>query len=70
MTVSPDGQDLILRGYVLTPILGKNEVWHRLPDSELAFIDPAIVAKYLGAQAPAIKPPPAVAKKPSPAGKQ
>jgi len=70
MTLSPDGQDLILRGYVLTPILGKNEVWHRLPDSELAFIDPAIVAKYLGAQAPAIKPPPAVAKKPSPAGKQ
>jgi hypothetical protein len=70
MTVSADGQDLILRGYVLTPILGKNEVWHRLPDSELASIDPAIVAKYLGAQAPAIKPPPAVAKKPSPAGKQ
>jgi hypothetical protein len=31
MTVSPDGQDLVLRGYVLTPLLGKNETWHRLP---------------------------------------
>ena len=36
MTVSADGQDLILRGYVLTPLLGKNETWHRLPDTELA----------------------------------
>jgi hypothetical protein len=63
MTVSPDGQDLILRGYVLTPMLGKNEIWHRLPDTELATVDPAIVAKYLPAPAPAMKPPPAAAKK-------
>jgi Uncharacterized protein conserved in bacteria (DUF2147) len=67
MTVSPDGQDLILRGYVLTPILGKNETWHRLPDTELASVDSAILAKYLPAQAqaPAMKPPPANAKKPA-----
>jgi Uncharacterized protein conserved in bacteria (DUF2147) len=65
MTISPDGQDLILRGYVLTPMLGKNEVWHRLPDTELASIDPAIVAKYLPVQAPAVKPPPPSAKKPA-----
>jgi hypothetical protein len=66
MTISADGQDLILRGYVLTPMLGKNETWHRLPDTELASIDPAILAKYLPAQAqaPAVKPPPAGAKKP------
>jgi Uncharacterized protein conserved in bacteria (DUF2147) len=63
MTVSPDGQDLILRGYVLTPMLGKNETWHRLPDTEIASVDPAIVAKYLPAQAQAVKPPPAGAKK-------
>jgi hypothetical protein len=69
MTISPDGQDLILRGYVLTPLLGKNETWHRLPDAELASVDPAIVAKYLPAQAPAMKPP-AGAKKSSPPAKQ
>jgi hypothetical protein len=46
-------------GNILDPRDG--EVWHRLPDTELASVDPAIVAKYL--PAPAMKPPPAAAKK-------
>src|SRR4051794_28984465 len=49
MSVSPDGQALTLRGYVLNPIFGKNETWTRLPDTAFAALDPAIAAKYLPA---------------------
>lgn len=51
LTVSPDGQALTLRGYLLTPTLGKDETWQRLPDSAIAQIDPAIVTKFMPEQA-------------------
>jgi uncharacterized protein (DUF2147 family) len=57
MKVSPDGQTLFLRGYLWFEAVGKTEEWSRVPDKEIATLDPAVLQQYLPQLAPRAVPP-------------
>ena len=42
MKVTPDGQTLVVRGYIGIEILGQNEYWTRLPDAAYSMLDPSV----------------------------
>jgi hypothetical protein len=47
MTVSPDGSTLTVRGYLGIALFGRDEIWHRLPETAVRQLDPVIVARYM-----------------------
>ena len=42
MTLTPDGQTPVVRGYLGISLLGKNQYWTRLPDSAYSVLDPSV----------------------------
>ena len=77
MSVSDDGQTLHLRGYIGIPMLGKTEDWTRVPDKEIATLDPGVLSQYMpqlaqraGATTRTVAPAANQKPKPTPAPKQ
>jgi uncharacterized protein (DUF2147 family) len=57
MKVSPDGGTLIVRGYIGIELLGQNQYWTRLPDSDYSLLDPSINPNTAATANPAAKHP-------------
>lgn len=53
MKVTPDGQTLVVRGYIGFELLGQNQYWTRLPDSAYSMLDPSANPQYIHKVAPA-----------------
>ena len=46
MKLSPDGQDLTVRGFLGLAMFGKDQYWKRLPDCAYGQLDPVILTKF------------------------
>jgi uncharacterized protein (DUF2147 family) len=66
MKVAPDGQTLIVRGYLGVELLGRNQYWTRLPDSAYSTLDPSVNPNAAANTAPPAAP---AARNPAAAGK-
>src|ERR1700730_13493517 len=59
MTVTPDGQTLVVRGYIGISLLGKNQYWTRLPAFAITMLAPSVSPNpAVAAPGPANKPAP------------
>jgi uncharacterized protein (DUF2147 family) len=70
MHLSPDGQDLTVRGYLGFSLLGMNQYWKRLPEAEYRQIEPAALKSLPPSAIPANMLPKAPQQKAQPKTKQ
>ena len=64
LSVAPDGQTLVVRGYIGFEMLGQNQYWTRLPDSAYSVLDPSLNPHSAVTSNPAAKHAPVVPHKP------
>jgi uncharacterized protein (DUF2147 family) len=70
MHLSPDGQDLTVRGFFGLSILGKNQYWKRLPESNYRQIESTVIARLPPSALPQSMLPKAPQQKAQPKAKQ